>query len=428
MSSRDPAVSARGLGKAYTISHKPRETTLAETLLRRLANPFQADQKEVIWPLRDVSFEIQRGDIVGVIGRNGAGKSTLLKILSRITEPTAGEARIRGRVGSLIEVGTGFQPELTGRENIYLNGAILGMRRAEIDRRFDEIVDFSGVEKFLDTPVKRYSSGMYVRLAFAVAAHLETDILIVDEVLSVGDSEFQNKCLGRIGEVANDGRTVLFVSHNVATLEALCTSGLFFEKGRVVSQGPLREVLEDYHRVMRPESLEAGQPAGRLAGRYKHFRALEMLDASGRPARILPMGSPLQLRLAFETAQPMAYPIFEIQFRNSAGQTVLSVRSPRTAGEIKRLEGRSEITCNIDRLPFAPGDYSVSLELQQAGRRVERTDAELVFMVRDADAFGDGWGASGGGLCVAPSSWSVAAAPLHAPAVAELGGLASARA
>src|ERR1700742_2066590 len=229
MSSDKIVVSARGLSKSYIIEHKAQVSTAAEALFRFLANPFRSTPREEVWSLRDASFDIHKGQIVGVVGRNGAGKSTLLKLLSRITEPTRGEARIAGRVGSLIEVGTGFQPELTGRENIFLNGAILGMRRNEIARCFDRIVDFSGVEKYLDTPVKRYSSGMYVRLAFAVAAHLDTDILLVDEVLSVGDAEFQKKSLGKMGDVANSGRTIIFVSHSISAIESLCRRGLFFK-------------------------------------------------------------------------------------------------------------------------------------------------------------------------------------------------------
>ena len=208
------------------------------------------------WALKDVSFEIKRGEVVGIIGRNGAGKSTLLKILSRITEPTTGLARIHGRVGSLLEVGTGFHPELTGRENIYLNGAILGMQRAEIARKFDAIVDFAGIEKFIDTPVKRYSSGMYVRLAFAVAAHLETEILLVDEVLAVGDAAFQKKCLGTMDQVARSGRTILFVSHNMAAIENLCTSAILLESGSVVMQGDSHRVIHHYLERVLPSLID----------------------------------------------------------------------------------------------------------------------------------------------------------------------------
>src|SRR5438046_6370287 len=215
MSSSDIAISVRCIAKAYTIRHAVQPaTTLGEESVNRLRHPIRRDQKEIFWALKDVSFDVKRGEVVGIIGRNGAGKSTLLKILSRITDMTEGEVDLYGRVGSLLEVGTGFHQDLSGRENIFLNGSILGMTHAEIRKQFDAIVDFAGVEKFLDTPVKRYSSGMYVRLAFAVAAHLGSEILIVDEVLSVGDAEFQGKCMGKMREVSTDGRTVLLVSHN----------------------------------------------------------------------------------------------------------------------------------------------------------------------------------------------------------------------
>ena len=228
------ALAIRRVSKSYTIAHNEvTHATLAEATLVRLKHPFRRERKETFWALKDVSCDIKKGEIVGIIGRNGAGKSTLLKVLSRITEPTKGEIDVYGRVGSLLEVGTGFHPELTGRENIYLNGAILGMKKIEIKRQFDAIVDFADVEQFLDTPVKRYSSGMYVRLAFAVAAHLDSEILVVDEVLAVGDVQFQRKCLGKMGQVAKSGRTVLFVSHNMNAVTSLCSSVLRLERGMV---------------------------------------------------------------------------------------------------------------------------------------------------------------------------------------------------
>jgi ABC-type polysaccharide/polyol phosphate transport system ATPase subunit len=260
--SDDVVIRAEGLGKKYVIGHqaeRERYATLRDVVGRNLRNwgrsaremlrgaPIVAgDETEEFWALKDVNFEIKRGDVVGIIGRNGAGKSTLLKVLSRITEPTEGRVTIHGRVASLLEVGTGFHPELTGRENIYLNGAILGMMRTEIRRKFDEIVDFAGVERFLDTPVKRYSSGMYVRLAFAVAAHLEPEILIVDEVLAVGDAEFQKKCLGKMKDVAGQGRTVLFVSHNMAAIRALCDKAIYLESGTITDIGNIVDVIETY--------------------------------------------------------------------------------------------------------------------------------------------------------------------------------------
>ncbi|RYG55794.1 ABC transporter ATP-binding protein, partial [bacterium] len=248
MSSKDIAVSVRGLSKAYSISQSgERATTMREAMLQRIKHPLQKGTKETFWALQDINFDIERGDVVGIIGRNGAGKSTLLKILSNITRPTTGYVDLFGRVGSLLEVGTGFHLELTGRENIFLNGSILGMRRREIEQQFDAIVDFSGVEKFLDTPVKRYSSGMFVRLAFAVAAHLNPDILIVDEVLAVGDAEFQKKCLGKMQDVSREqGRTVLFVSHNEAAVRRLCKSAIYLRSGQVDFVGNAADAFAAY--------------------------------------------------------------------------------------------------------------------------------------------------------------------------------------
>jgi len=255
----DTVIRVENLGKKYTLGHQKqaRYTALRDVISnsaksagRKFLKPFGKKVSdpaiEEFWALKDVSFEIKQGDRVGIIGRNGAGKSTLLKILSRITEPTKGSIRIKGRVASLLEVGTGFHAELTGRENIFLNGAILGMSKAEIRRKFDEIVDFAEVEKFLDTPVKRYSSGMYVRLAFAVAAHLEPEILIVDEVLAVGDTQFQKKCLGKMGKVANEGRTVLFVSHNMQAIRTLCSSAIVLNKGQVICRGSINDCITSY--------------------------------------------------------------------------------------------------------------------------------------------------------------------------------------
>src|SRR5207253_1021794 len=256
----DAIITVENLGKKYSLRHQCNEryTALRDVIAEKALGFFKnlksgngvSVSKEDFWALKDVSFEVQRGEVVGIIGRNGAGKSTLLKILSRITEPTEGRVRIKGRVASLLEVGTGFHPELTGRENIFLNGAILGMTKAEIKSKFDEIVAFAETEKFLDTPVKRYSSGMYVRLAFAVAAHLEPEILIVDEVLAVGDAEFQQKCLGKMEQVSRGGRTVLFVSHNMAALEALCSSGLVLAEGELVTRADAKAAVETYLRQL----------------------------------------------------------------------------------------------------------------------------------------------------------------------------------
>jgi len=291
----DVAIRVENLGKLYQIGEREAYKALRDTLTDALATPFRGlaslfngrrssvvgHPNDSIWALKDVSFEIKRGEVVGIIGRNGAGKSTLLKILSRITEPTEGYAAIHGRVGSLLEVGTGFHPELTGRENIYLNGAILGMRKAEIERKFDQIVAFAEIAKFIDTPVKRYSSGMYVRLAFAVAAHLEPEILLVDEVLAVGDAAFQKKCLGKMGDVAKEGRTVLFVSHNMAAVSTLCTSAFLLDEGSKLFDGPTMETIRQYFESVQSTSSEWIAPVSSERERIS-LRAVRVKDTSGR--------------------------------------------------------------------------------------------------------------------------------------------------
>jgi lipopolysaccharide transport system ATP-binding protein len=279
---------------------------------------------DTIWALKDVSFEVERGEVVGIIGHNGAGKTTLLKILSRITKPTAGHADIDGRVGSLLEVGTGFHPELTGRENIYLNGAVLGMKRVEIDRKFDEILDFSGVEKFIDTPVKRYSSGMRVRLAFAVAAHLEPEILLVDEVLAVGDVAFQKKCLGKMGDVAKEGRTVLFVSHNMHAVRNLCARAMLLEEGRKVADGDVDDVMAVYlsDTEQQPEAtidLPPGRPGIPMVGRRLRF-----LGADGIPKTVFRMKEKWRMILEFELFQSLPHVIGAVGIRTVTGIPILT--------------------------------------------------------------------------------------------------------
>lgn len=309
------AIRADGLSKQYRIGGKQEGyRTLRDTLADAFVSPLRrarrllsgqaygaAGLNRTIWALKDVSFEIKRGEVVGIIGRNGAGKTTLLKILSRITEPTAGQAEINGRVGSLLEVGTGFHPELTGRENVYLNGAILGMRKAEIERKFDEIVDFAEIEKFIDTPVKHYSSGMYVRLAFSVAAHLEPQILMVDEVLAVGDAAFQRKCLGKMDEVATAGRTVLFVSHNMAAVQKLCPLSLLLDNGKIISYGETQLVLEEYFssavgKGFENDSLES-LPRLTGLGEDIRFTQCSILNSQGKTRNHILFGEPFSICL-----------------------------------------------------------------------------------------------------------------------------------
>jgi lipopolysaccharide transport system ATP-binding protein len=301
-----PIIRAEGLGKRYRLGAR-REAygTLRDALAGALRAPlkrlWRGGEGETVWAVKGLSFEVRPGEIVGVVGRNGAGKSTLLKILSRITEPTEGRAELYGRVGSLLEVGTGFHPELSGRENVYLNGSILGMNRAEIGRKFDEIVAFSELEQFLDTPVKRYSSGMYTRLAFAVAAHLEPEILLVDEVLAVGDAAFQKKCLGKMGEVARAGRTVLFVSHNLASVAALCGRALYVEAGRLVEDGPAAKVIESYmsQAAGGAPAAEWGDAAGAPGTDRMRLRSVRVLDAGGRASGSFGMDDPVRVEVTY---------------------------------------------------------------------------------------------------------------------------------
>ena len=318
----EPAISVENLSKRYRIGvrNQRRDTLVGNAIealsaplrnLKRLARLSRFDENEddrpdVVWAVRDVSFDVEPGEVVGVIGRNGAGKSTLLKLLTRIAVPTSGEAVINGHVSSLLEVGTGFHPELTGRENVYLNGAVLGMTRREISRKFDEIVDFSGVERFIETPVKRYSSGMKVRLAFSVAAHLEPEILLVDEVLSVGDWEFQKKCLGKMDDVARQGRTVLFVSHNQAAVTRLCSRILLMEHGRLVEDGPAHEVMSVYLRAGMGSMAEQSWPDPTTApgADVARIRAARVVGEDGRVSDAVDIRRPIFLEMEYEVLQP----------------------------------------------------------------------------------------------------------------------------
>jgi lipopolysaccharide transport system ATP-binding protein len=333
-------------------------------------------QEDTFWALRDVSFEVKTGEVVGVIGRNGAGKSTLLKILSRITEPTSGFAEIHGRVGSLLEVGTGFHPELTGRENIYLNGAILGMRKAEIDRKFDEIVAFSEVENFIDTPVKHYSSGMHVRLAFAVAAHLEPEILIVDEVLAVGDAAFQKKCLGKMGDVAGLGRTVLFVSHNMSAIAQICKRIIFLENGRLRSDGDPSSVISSYLTSGTTACAIWTNAVSDISGDQKlRFISSTVLSMEDEPTTVVDFGNGFQMEIRYELACVIKGLSIVYQVLNSRNEVIWSTWDSdrcrhRNPGDT-REPGEYVSTCKIPGGLLRPGRYSVSIgSCAQEGRLV----------------------------------------------------------
>jgi lipopolysaccharide transport system ATP-binding protein len=364
----EPVISVAGLSKRYVIEHESRHDNLRDTLhhtARKLWRRFRwgtGFQKEEFWALRDVSFEVQRGEVVGIIGRNGAGKSTLLKILSRITEPTAGRIELRGRVASLLEVGTGFHPELSGRENIFLNGAILGMSRAEIRRKFDEIVAFAEVEQFLDTPVKHYSSGMYVRLAFAVAAHLEPEILIVDEVLAVGDYAFQRKCLGKMSAVAGqEGRTVLFVSHNLGAVTSLCTRALWLVQGHLRSCGPTAAVVADYVGSQTEQAL-ADYDFRNLGGPDRQAGRLLICGVElngGAPAA---HREPFRTRIHFRVRSKVDGVAFGLGFCSLEG-TRLATLDSDLDGQYRAYPAGYEgwIELSVPELPLSPGRYSLDL-------------------------------------------------------------------
>jgi lipopolysaccharide transport system ATP-binding protein len=396
MSSDDPAVRADRLSKRYRLGERRRYRTLREALVEATRTPFRGRRiaaRETIWALRDISFEIRRGEVVGVIGRNGAGKSTLLKILSRITEPTSGRAELYGRVGSLLEVGTGFHSELTGRENIFLSGAVLGMRRAEIESRFDEIVAFAEVERFIDTPVKHYSSGMYLRLAFAVAAHLEPEILLVDEVLAVGDAAFQKRCLGKMSSVASQGRTVLFVSHNMAAVEGLCSRALLLTAGTLAEDGPPRTVIRAYlqggvapHTAVTPLS----DHQGRRPGSETVLREVTLL-CDGTESNTVPMGGELTVVARFARAEDIPNMRFGIAIEDLTGQRLMNFSPSNQAPDLLPVRTRGgEIRCRIPRLPLLPGLYAITLILGRGGADLDRIDRAVEFSVEPADVFGTG--------------------------------------
>lgn len=364
------AIRVENLSKKFIIgSQQRRHDTLRDWLMdatRRLRKKVDREGETEFWALRDVSFEVKRGEVVGVIGRNGAGKSTLLKILSRITEPTSGRAVINGRVGSLLEVGTGFHPELTGRENIYLNGAILGMKREEIRRKFDEIVDFSEIEKFLDTPVKHYSSGMYVRLAFAVAAHLEPEILLVDEVLAVGDVAFQKKCLGKMGNIAGEGRTVMFVSHNMSAIQRLCMRTLVIKNGREVNFGNTGDVIpqyvtENFPNVASPGqwiSLTSLQRNGSGELRFEKIR-YEGNNSTANYAAIT--DGAIEFVASFELCSPMDVDSVALTFYDHYGNKLINMDT-LASGIISHFDPANHyIQFRIPRLNLNPGIYTIGL-------------------------------------------------------------------
>ncbi len=412
------AITIQNVSKAYRIGVKPGDANLRETIMTALRSPLKRlrkfnenydDGDDTFWALRDVNIEVNRGEVVGLIGRNGAGKSTLLKVLSRITEPTQGEIRMRGRVSSLLEVGTGFHPELTGRENVYLNGAILGMRRGEIKRKFDAIVDFSEVGKFLDTPVKRYSSGMYVRLAFAVAAHLDPEIMIVDEVLAVGDASFQKKCLGKMNDVVKQGRTILFVSHSMEAVSGLCTSVVLMRGGKNSEKLSVEEGVKQYLGMIgdADDLPLALRPRTQHRKRDYIFTGLKCYGPAG--GKVIKTGESMTFEVEMSDLHEPGDMTLGIALFNEKNQRVALFHSVYHANKTFRgvAGGTKRIVCEVPSLPLTPQSYHVELVLTDGYNELERLERADKIDILFSDVLGTGK-IPNRKQCnvILPSSWS----------------------
>ena len=405
----DIVIRAERLSKLYKIGVlKQRHDTLRDQLVHSFKSLFSGNRHhppqpstppsidgrpDIIWALKGFSFEVRQGEVVGIIGRNAAGKSTLLKILSRITEPTSGRAEIHGRVGSLLEVGTGFHPELTGRDNIYLNGAMLGMRKREINHKFDEIVAFAEIERFIDTPVKRYSSGMYVRLAFAVAAHLEPEILIVDEVLAVGDAAFQKKCLRKMGDVAGEGRTVLFVSHNMAAVQGLCSRACLLSDGQIVGDGPPRMMVEQY---LAENSSAAAKCLDERKDRQGtgeiRFVGVSIVNSEGRPIDSALCGQDIDIVVSYRSRhnKPVHRVDAHVAFYTNLDQFMFNCSSEAASNAFAELPSEGQLVCHIPELPLAPGSYVFNLYSDVGGVMADWILGAGTLHVAVGDYFGTG--------------------------------------
>ena len=428
----DVAIRSEGIGKRYVLGAEKSvllSERIGDALRRRKRSPERGTEDPYFWALRDVDFEIPAGQVVGVIGHNGAGKSTLLKIISRITPPTEGRAAVHGRVGTLLEVGTGFHPELTGRENVFLNGAVLGMKRREIMRKYAEIVEFAGVERFLETPVKRYSSGMYVRLAFAVAAHLEPEILLVDEVLAVGDVEFQRKCLGKMRDVASHGRTVLFVSHNLGAVSRLCERVLLFEGGRLTTDGPPTEAVARYMAAAAPDGsvgyAEVPDDAPRLGTGEARLRAVRVTAIDGAPLGSIYLDQRFRVTAEFEVLADLDDAVFEVGIATYAGERVVTANSVDREQPTLRVE-RGRRAISVELAPaLLPGEFTFDVAVHHSnGTTIDFVQGLLrLSSLNAAEQGGDQypWNAVRG--YVRPDAvWSDVTEAASAPVAAQRGG------
>jgi len=413
-----PIITVDNISKKYRIGAlRAGQTTLREAVSNAISSPVRVlkraantrSDSETLWALRDVSFEVQPGDAVGIIGRNGAGKSTLLKILSRITKPTSGRAELHGRVSSLLEVGTGFHAELTGRENIFLNGAILGMKRGDINRRFDSIVAFAEVERFIDTPVKHYSSGMHMRLAFAVAAHLEPEILLVDEVLAVGDVQFQKKCLGKMGSAAAEGRTILFVSHNLAAVNNLCQRGVVLDRGTVAYAGTQSEAIARYLTSVQEDGGSLRERTDRIGSGQIRVVAIEIKDSKGRAIDVAASGQEIDICLHYESlpAFNSSRVIAGICVKTLFDAPVFLQHNRLTGEEWGSLSARGSFICRIPRLPLPPAAYRITYSLMRDDEYLDAMEDAYELTVTDGDFFGSGEvPPASHGCCLVDAHWS----------------------
>jgi lipopolysaccharide transport system ATP-binding protein len=426
------SIEIESLSKSYQLGLKVRGGQIREQLIQFLRDSFggRRRRRETIWALRDLTFSVPEGEVVGIIGRNGAGKSTLLKILSRITYPTAGSIRVRGRVASLLEVGTGFHEELTGRENIYLNGSILGMRRREIERRFDEIVEFSGVSQFIDTPIKHFSSGMRLRLGFAVAAHLDPDVLIVDEVLAVGDAGFQKKCLSAMEGLRSGGRTVLFVSHNMAAVENLCSRGLWIDGGRLRLDGTAKEVIKAYLSSYASDSgTQSLQVEGRTGSGEVRFTGIELLSHEGTQAAVIQSGDGLLLRMHYRAERLVTHPGFSLRLLTDMGTLITETSTVLQGLSIASIgPGGGHLDLEIATLNLVPGRYALLFSVVSVDdERVLDGDVRVLLDVEPSAAYGTAQLNSRFGIVYFPQRWKspVSAESNAAAAGKRLPGVAS---
>jgi lipopolysaccharide transport system ATP-binding protein len=412
------AIEIQELSKRYQLGQLKHETMIRELLIRLATSPFRRSDSKAndFWALRDISLSVAQGEVLGLIGRNGAGKSTLLKILAKVVYPTSGRVHVEGRVGSLLEVGTGFHEELTGRENIYLNGSILGMKKSEIDAKMSEIVDFSGIEKFIDTPLKRYSSGMALRLGFSVAAHLETEILLVDEVLAVGDAEFQRKCLASMERSHRSGRTVVFVSHNLAAVETLCSRVIWVDNGRIRADGQPQEIIESYLATFSGQvgpAAELDKIVDREGSGKIRFTALEFLDRSRLRKPAFRSGDPAVFRIHFRVNETVAFPYFSVWLYSDVGTKVAEFSTWSSGVEIQELRaGDGTIEVEVPFLSFQPGRYSISLCATNGRDLHDMLDHCAALEVEWSDYYGTGRGIDRFfGLVIIPCTWNLLELP-----------------